>query len=370
MKKNIFLFCLLLILLSGCSDFLEESSQDEVRPSTIADLEQILIGNGYFSTSASGVSSFCYNMTDYFTDDIQCNGVNYTEWQSNYDEKIHVFAWEDNMFKEDGNGDDPRFWQFPYEGIGGCNIVLDYLDEMKGEEVDRENIRGEALVLRAWYYFQLVNLFGLPYNYGDPNTNLGVPIQLTSSVTEEEFPRNTVQEVYDQIIKDMTHGRQLMIQNPKAKNYYRINEVAAAAMLSRVYLYMEDWDKALAYADTVLSKKSALLDLNSLEKPNLVSTNYANSVYAAETPTEIIWGRQVGGTLYSTQTRTEKYPWSVDESLIQLMFDGKSWQDVMNGEVNDLRAMFYFCWASDGAERYPLGLVKDKDFGKFQGTGG
>lgn len=58
MKKNIFLFCLLLILLSGCSDFLEESSQDEVRPSTIADLEQILIGNGYFSTSASGVSSF------------------------------------------------------------------------------------------------------------------------------------------------------------------------------------------------------------------------------------------------------------------------------------------------------------------------
>ena len=35
------------LFLTGCSDFLEERSQDEVRPSMVNDLEQILLGDGY-----------------------------------------------------------------------------------------------------------------------------------------------------------------------------------------------------------------------------------------------------------------------------------------------------------------------------------
>lgn len=53
-----------------------------------------------------------------------------------------------------------------------------------------------------------MNFFGMPYNYGNPGENLGVPLQLTSGVTEERLYRNTVQEVYDQILKDMTQGYQ------------------------------------------------------------------------------------------------------------------------------------------------------------------
>ena len=46
-----FFYCLIFMALSigimGCGDFLEESSQDEVRPSTVSDLEQLLLGEGY-----------------------------------------------------------------------------------------------------------------------------------------------------------------------------------------------------------------------------------------------------------------------------------------------------------------------------------
>ena len=37
------------LLLTGCNDFLKETSQDEVRPSTVSDLEQILVGEAYLS---------------------------------------------------------------------------------------------------------------------------------------------------------------------------------------------------------------------------------------------------------------------------------------------------------------------------------
>ncbi|MFR7809971.1 MAG: hypothetical protein ACLU4N_12235 [Butyricimonas faecihominis] len=48
-----------------------------------------------------------------------------------------------------------------------------------------------------------MNLYGFPYNYGDPKQNLGVPLKLNSSVKDEKFTRNTVAEVYEQIEKDL-----------------------------------------------------------------------------------------------------------------------------------------------------------------------
>ncbi|MFR7811197.1 MAG: hypothetical protein ACLU4N_19105 [Butyricimonas faecihominis] len=61
MKKNIYLLIILLSLV-GCKDFLEETSQDLVRPSQVTDLEQILLGDGYGSP---------YYSTTIFTDEQQ-----------------------------------------------------------------------------------------------------------------------------------------------------------------------------------------------------------------------------------------------------------------------------------------------------------
>ena len=71
--------------------------------------------------------------------------------------------------------------------IMGCNVVLGYLDRVSGDIETKENMRGQALVLRGWYYFMLVNLFGQPYNVGNPEENLGVPLKLKMEVTDEFF---------------------------------------------------------------------------------------------------------------------------------------------------------------------------------------
>lgn len=354
MKKIYLSVCLLFLGLAyGCNDFLEESSQDEVRPSTLDDLEQIVQGDCYFnqnSTGGAGGVNF-YHITDIFSDNVQCNGVGTTSDQNAYDNMDAMFIWDSDMFQQWGDGDKPQFYQFPYRGIGACNVILDYLDQMTGDDDLREYLRGEMLALRAWYYFHLVNFFGLPYNssVSTPDMSLGVPLQLTSSVVEAPASRNTVQEVYDQIVGDMTTGFRLMSEHPASKGIYRLSPTAAAAMLSRVYLYMEDWDQAIAYADTVLNRQPALLDLNTISLPNLSTSLSATVSVYAPTSAEVIWVRDYGATVYSTPNSGDVVtPWSVSDDLAASLFQGYTATQVASNprtSTTDLRAYFYFKWA-------------------------
>ena len=72
MMKTIYAYMILLLGFMGCSNFLEESSLDEVHPSSVGELEQILLGSGYLEGGTT-----IYNATDFFTDNIKCNGYVY-----------------------------------------------------------------------------------------------------------------------------------------------------------------------------------------------------------------------------------------------------------------------------------------------------
>ncbi|MEI3421738.1 MAG: RagB/SusD family nutrient uptake outer membrane protein [Butyricimonas faecihominis] len=95
-----------------------------------------------------------------------------------------------------------------------------------------------------------MNMFGIAYSQGNPSTDLGVPLKLDATVNGDFYTRNTVAEVYAQIEKDLLDGNRLLMENRYERNFFRIDHFAAKAILSRVYLYMENWDKALAYADS------------------------------------------------------------------------------------------------------------------------
>lgn len=371
MKIFICIGLLALFGLTGCKDFLEEHSQNQVKPSTVSDLEQILLGEGYLDDYN------IYDMTDIFTDAYTCNGILEASAQEEFDAKKWRYTWSDKMFSKDGGGDDPRFWTIPYQGIGTCNVVLDNLDEMGGDDRVRESVRGEALVLRAWYYLQLVNLFGLPYNEGDPSKNPGVPLKLDSGVTGELFARNTVAEAYAQIEKDLLEGNRLLKTYDFNRNYFRIGHLAAKAILSRMYLYMENWDKAAAYADSVLLVKPDLLDLNEFGVANPLEVNMFNTVYDAATPNEIIWVRQYangGGDKFDCQNATQPCPYVLDKSFTNLL--GTSYTVCLDEELRDLRGVLFITWGWDADYfwdpenpdfMYPYCAVKDMDFGRWQG---
>lgn len=314
MKSKIFVL-LLTWTFGGCGDFLEEQSLSEIRPSTVRDMEKILEGEAYFSPE----NGYILNRgTDIFTDDVCCNVVN-NQYAPVKEKGRYRFTWDKTMFDEAGGGVDVSFWQGPYEQIKGCNVVLDYIDDMDGDVAKRDHLKGEAYVLRGFYYLMLVNFFGMPYNYDDPTKNPGVPLKLTSGVTDERFARNSVAECYRQIEADLLNGTRLLTANKDEKSLKmtRLNYLAGYALLSRLYLYMEDWEKAYRYADSVLMDKPDLIDLRS------VSTG---GVYYSTTPEEILWA---GIEEYNKYNVGMKYPFSVSTDLSSLFL-----RDVNDGEID------------------------------------
>lgn len=158
-------------------------------------------------------------------------------------------------------------WSYAYYTISWANNVINNVDaldlasERGVTEQDVKNLKAEALFVRAWCYHNLVTTYGQPYTY-QPES-LGVPVVL---VTENGQPaRNTVAEVYAQIVQDLTDAEGLM-----ADDYQRqgVNDPVAAAskpaiqaFASRVYLYMGEWQKAADYATKVISSgKYSLAD--------------------------------------------------------------------------------------------------------------
>ncbi|MCC4229395.1 RagB/SusD family nutrient uptake outer membrane protein [Zunongwangia profunda] len=138
-----------------------------------------------------------------------------------------------------------NFWTSGYQAIVGCNKMIALTTEGESEETDQ--LIGENYYLRAYAYFELVNVFGRPYNQG--RDNLGVPLKLSSQI--DDLPdRNTVGEVYDQVVADLLKAESLMSVNKS--NSYATKE-AAQALLSRVYLYMEENQKSIDYANKVIS---------------------------------------------------------------------------------------------------------------------
>ncbi|MHA8065491.1 RagB/SusD family nutrient uptake outer membrane protein [Aquirufa sp. ROCK2-A2] len=139
--------------------------------------------------------------------------------------------------------------QFPYELyyriIGNANLGIANIDKAVGPSADRNTLKGEALALRAFGYFNLVQLYGKRYDArAKPNTQLGVPLVLEP--TTEGKARNTVEEVYTQINKDLTDAAALLKSTRVNKSHINLNVVKG--LQARVALVQQDWTNAAKYA--------------------------------------------------------------------------------------------------------------------------
>lgn len=159
------------------------------------------------------------------------------------------------LYQMDYNADNaPNMWNVPYEVLRRSNRVIEAIDEDKisdGTQADINKIYAEALVVRALVHFDLVRVYGQTYT-ADNGASLGVPV-MTKPLAATELPtRNTVKEVYDQVIADLTTaiGNNAL---PTTKTPGYINAWTAKSLLSRVYLYMGNNTSALTLAEDVIS---------------------------------------------------------------------------------------------------------------------
>lgn len=152
-------------------------------------------------------------------------------------------------------------WSYAYYTIARANNVINNLDDKVGVDATQQqvnNVKAEALFIRALCYFDLVITYCQPYNYNaTEDDKMGVPLVL---VTENGKPaRDSKENVYNQIVADLLQAESIM-----ADDYVRsgVTDKAATptkpaiqALLSRVYLYMNKWQEAANYATKVINNK-------------------------------------------------------------------------------------------------------------------
>ncbi|MBB5636424.1 hypothetical protein HDE68_002325 [Pedobacter cryoconitis] len=139
-------------------------------------------------------------------------------------------------------------WTAMYSTIARANNIINKVDKVEASQAEKDLAKGQAQFVRALGYFDLVRVFAKPYNQGN-GSQLGVPVVLVSDVSN--YPgRNTVAEVYTQIINDLVSAKTLLAAT-SASDKVTASKYAASALLSRVYLYKGDNANAIAEANTV-----------------------------------------------------------------------------------------------------------------------
>ena len=140
-------------------------------------------------------------------------------------------------------------WMVAYKAIYMCNTVITTLDE---NEKANHQLLGEAYFMRGLLHLHMVTLFAKAYSI-DKNA-MGVPLR--TSTASEETVRNPVNEVYTQIAADLRKAADLMGDTRVKGNKGYPSKAAALGLLSRVYLYMEDWDNCIAAVNEALGGES------------------------------------------------------------------------------------------------------------------
>ena len=172
-------------------------------------------------------------------------------------------------------GDIEFAWWFYYNVIGSANNIINAADDLQ-MSAELHNVLGQAYTYRAWAHFQLVQYFGKAYMIGSPATDLGVPIMTATEPPYQGKERNTVQQVYDQIIDDLDAALLNFADASSRKDLSHLNIDVANGVAARVYLTIGNWPKAATYANaarqeyTLMSEAQYKSGFNSWENPEWI----------------------------------------------------------------------------------------------------
>ncbi len=234
--KNILVIGLILTLTS-CDGFLDEVSQDKLVPSKVDHYAALLLQE--FNSEYP-----LFKSVHHMTDDVIENDTKSTTAKEGYKT---TYTWQREI-ELDENGDEITSinvaWKNSYEDIAIANYVIELIDDAKGEEEEKHYVKGEAYFVRALSYFNLLNLYGVPFVAETADTDLGVPLRTDIGV-EEVYYRNTVAECYEQIEHDLEKALTLIEESEVEKTKWHPNTKAIKILLSRVYLYQEKYQEVI-----------------------------------------------------------------------------------------------------------------------------
>lgn len=347
MKKYLIFLLTLVLTIASCSDVLDIDPQQSVDSSealTTADgVESAVVGmysilgkGSLYGTNISLLSELVGAETN-------------IRWRGTFQSYRQV----GNKTMTTQNTEASRTWIDAYNGINLANTILDALDVV--DDVDQRNLfEGEALFIRAILHFELVRLYAKPWNDGNPTVNLGVPLKTTPTLNEEDAAelvgRNTVSEVYAQIISDLEAAESLLPE----ENGVRTNTFIASAFLAKVFLQQGNYAEARDKADLVISSGS--YDLNTDVTSVFSNDNTFESIFEIQQNDQNNAGRDNDGlaTFYASlvgvgRGDVEVQSFYSDDPTDYIFLSRVTTYDLY--EATDTRLTDLFYTAPDGSNR-------------------
>lgn len=235
------------VLLGSCDDYLNEKPKGKTIPETLADFEAML-------RYEYGAYRYDVLQANYLMGDQYCNAGSlsyYPLYRANYN-------WDTSINRVEWNNSDETAYYQGYGNISVFNLVMDYAPSAtEATDEERQTVYAYAQALRAMAYFQLVNYYADTYDPATASQTGGVP-KITSSEVGAPYVQESVQAIYDFMVSEVEAA--LPSLPDKGVTILHPGKGACYAFLSRVYLQMMNYDKALEYAEKALAVNSELYD--------------------------------------------------------------------------------------------------------------
>lgn len=149
-------------------------------------------------------------------------------------------------------------WRKILVALANVNNILEYEPDLRSKFPQRihdlKRYRAEALFLRALCHFDLCRVYAQPYNYTTDASHLGIPVLLKVPGADENVRRNTVREVYTQILEDLKEAEMLFSEAGARGGIYYASLESVEALRMRVCLYMEDYGGVITNATQLIEK--------------------------------------------------------------------------------------------------------------------
>ncbi|CAM4154946.1 RagB/SusD family nutrient uptake outer membrane protein [Zobellia nedashkovskayae] len=246
--KNSIGLIIILSIFVGCSDVVEFDPHDEY---AVTEVDYLRTESDYQTMAVS-----CYTPTQWLNgivvlgDIASDNAVAGGENASDVLTLQNIDDYDYQLLANNSTLED--LWKSAYEGVNRTNYLIDYKDvNLLGETVEfdgKEAMYGEVHFLRAYYYFNLVKMFGDVVLFTD------YKLGLNDFGTLQRSPKA---DVYAQIESDLLNA--IAILPSTASQQGRVTIYAAQALLGKVYLYQDKFDLAATMLENVVNGPFSLV---------------------------------------------------------------------------------------------------------------
>ncbi|KQO22859.1 carbohydrate-binding protein SusD [Flavobacterium sp. Leaf82] len=199
------------------------------------------------------------------------------------------------------------FYDESYNIINQANLILEYTPSLTdATEQEKNQIKAEALAIRAYAHFLLSQVYSQDYSYTADASHLGIVYNTKSIKTGIQYPvRETAANTYNLIITDLktaidNYGDKSLLTGAA---YSLFNKNNTKALLARVYLQKNDWNNAYETANDVITNSGVALT----NKANLISEWEKADLPVSEILLEFALKKDSEGSVSSSMSQVYGY---------------------------------------------------------------